>query len=80
MKNSFLTGLIIGIVTMGLAGFTAIQGTTIFQPASPAVVSVKFCTTQSQIITAVKYYADRRYLIDVNQLSSGDVIVIGKKY
>lgn len=80
MKNKFILGLLVGMAGTILLGFTAMQSTTIFQPAAPVVVSAKFCTTPVQIIAAIKFYADRNYLVDVTQLSTGDVIIVGKKY
>jgi hypothetical protein len=80
MKNNFFTGLILGIVAMILVGFVAAQNKTIFQPAAPAVVSARMCNTQLEIIAALKFYADREYLVDIHQLGSGTVIVVGKKY
>ena len=47
MKNLFLIGLFVGITSMGILGFAAVQNTTIFQPASPVVVSVKFWANAS---------------------------------
>lgn len=79
MKNNFLFGALIGAVTMILVGFTVAETTTIFKPAAPEVVSSKFCTTNVEIVAAIKYYADRKYSIDVYPFNAG-LLIVGKKY